>query len=295
MLIIIDGLDECVNQSARNLILKILFDALPRLRGHLKFLVVSRPEYDIERSVESATVNLGRRIDKIGLLGDLQAYEDVRLYLRQSFCRIKQAHPLREHFTPGWPSHDAIEQLVEKSSGHFIYASTVVKFIENDFDQPEKRLDIIINLRVTSQKPYALLDALYLNILTSSRADHAMLVNILSIVVLDGQFDSKLSFNKGSMKLRRFMESVLLLKPGELQLALLDLKSLVGVSEVIEFWHKSFSDFLLDPPRSTEFYACSARSCTVIAKGCLYLLSDKTGLLERWFQLYSSKALLIVS
>ena len=265
-----------------------LWTSLPRLHGRIKFLVVSRPEYDIERSFESAALQLD--INIIGLLGDLQAYDDVRVYLRDSFARIKQTHTLREHFTPGWPSNDAIEQLVEKSSGHFIYASTVVKYIENDFDNPQKCLDIVINLRPTSRNPYAALDALYLSILSSSRTDHTLLGNIFSIVTLDGQFCTKLTRDIGRLKSDRFMECVLLLNPGELRLALLDLKSLVGLSipsystlGFVEFWHKSFSDFLLDPSRSGEFYSSSARACTAMAKSCLQLLSDAgTELLERW-------------
>jgi len=288
LLIIIDGLDECHDHKERILALNIMFDALPHLHGRIKFLVVSRPEYDIERSFESAARQLEPHINIIGLLGDLQAYDDVRIYLCDSFVRIKQMHPHRKHFTSGWPSDDAIDKLVEKSSGHFIYASTVVKYIENDFDNPQKCLDIVINLRPTSRNPYAALDALYLSILSSSRTDHTLLGNIFSIVTLDGQFCTKLTRDIGRLKSDRFMECVLLLNPGELRLALLDLKSLVGLSipsystlGFVEFWHKSFSDFLLDPSRSGEFYSSSARACTAMAKSCLQLLSDGTELLVR--------------
>ena len=287
ILMILDGIDECIDQSARNWILKIIFDALPRLLGYIKFLIVSRPEYDIERSIESAANSQGRHISRIELLGDLQAYDDVRVYLHDSFHRIKQTHLLREHFSPNWPSSDAIEQLVEKSSGHFIYASTVVKYIENDFNQPLKRLDIVLNLRTTSQNPYATLDGLYLNILLSSKADRALLINILSIAILDGRFNEpnnpNLAFHQGSMKSPGFIESILFLEPGDVKLALLDLKSLVGIEGNIEFWHKSFSDFLSDSSRSKEFYTSSACACNTIAKGCLRLLSDKPRSLDRWF------------
>ena len=280
LLIIVDGLDE-ITQSARNLILEIMFESLPCLHGHIKLLAVSRPEYDIERSFKSTSVL--RHLSTIGLLGDLQAYEDVRLYLRDKFQKIKRTHPLRELFDPYWPSDDAIDQLVKKSSGYFIYASTVIKFIENDFAQPQKRLEVILHLRTTSHKPYAILDALYLNILTSSRANRALVVKILSTVVLADQFDDQLSYKCQFMKTDQFLETILLLDPGEVQLALLDLKSLVGVDGVLKFWHKSFSDFLLDPSRSNEFYACSGRTSTLIAKSCLRLLSDKTGWLDRCF------------
>jgi len=290
-LIIIDGLDECTNQIARSLILKIIFDNRPHLHGHIKFLIVSRPEYDIQCAFDSAAASLGQEIDTIELLGDLQAYDDVRVYLRDRFHRTKETHPLREHFTSDWPSSCAIERLVEKSSGYFVYASTVIKFIECDTDEPEKRLDIVVNLRTTSHNPYAELDALYLNILTFSKANKALLVNILSIIVLANQLHAK-SFDwdhhRGiTMESVRFIETILSLTPVELPLALLHLKSLVQVTQsttmrTIDFWHKSFYDFLRNASRSKEFYVCSGRACTLVAKSCLRLLSDKPDLLKRF-------------
>ena len=270
-LLIIDGLDECINRMA---ILRVVFNNLSRLHGHVKFLIVSRPEYDIQRFFESAAASPGQRVDTIRLLGDLQAYDDVRVYLRDSFHRIKQTHPLQAHFTPDWPSDDAIERLVEKSSGHFIYASTVTKYIENDFDRPQKRLDDILKLRTSSQNPYGALDALYLDILTSSRADHRLLVSILSIVVQADRVPRKFSYDWVKiMKSTHMLESVLFLELGDGELALLGLKSLVGVGDTVNFWHKSFSDFLLDPSRSQEFQVTSALACTLMARCCLWLLS----------------------
>ena len=293
-LIIVDGLDECADQKARAIILKSIFDNLPRLHGHLKFLIVSRPEYDIQRSFKSAAASHGQYTDTIELLGDLRAYEDIRVYLRDNFDRIKQTHPLEAYITPEWPSDDEIQGLVEKSSGQFVYASTVIKYIENDHDEPQQRLDDLLNLRTTSSNPYAELDALYVNILTSSKADHTLLVKILSIGILVDQFHDRVNFkredqSRSFMKTDRFVESVLFLRPGGVQLALLNLKSLVQVIPLrhlaktmfIEFWHKSFYDFLLDSSRSKEFYASSAHASTMLAKGCLRLLSDETGLLDR--------------
>jgi len=282
MLIIVDGLDECVDRTARNLILEMVFKAFPLLHGHIKFLIVSRPEYDIQRSFDSAGHSLEQHINRIELQGDLEAYDDVRFYLWGSFDRIKQTHPFQQMVTSNWPTDDAIEQLVQKSSGHFIYASTVIKYIENDFDQPRKRLDVILQLRMTSHNPYATLDALYLNILASSRADRTLLVEILSLFVLADEFQKKNGYKwTSAMKSARLMEDSLYLEPGEVRLALLDLKSLVNVQDVIEFWHKSFSDFLLDSSRSKDFYACSANGYTAMAKACLWLLSDKAGTLRR--------------
>ena len=142
-LVIIDGLDECADRKARSIILKSIFDNLPRLRGHLRFLITSRPAYDIQRSFKSAAASHKQHVDTIELLGDLHAHEDIRIYLRDNLERIKQAHALEAYITPEWPSDDEIERLAEESSGRFVYASTAIKYIENG-PEPQQRLDDII-------------------------------------------------------------------------------------------------------------------------------------------------------
>jgi len=306
-LIIIDGLDECKDPIARRLILNMLCNAFPQLQGSLKFLVVSRPEYDIQTFFRTAT---GKRISPIDILPDIRAHQDVYVYLCDQFERIKREHPLHLTFNPNWPTQVAIQKLVEKSSGHFIYASTVIKYIKNAYDRPQKCLDDIINLSKSSVNPYAELDALYLNILSSARVDRSLLVNILSAALICSSVGDPYSTEdrapRDTAKLDRVVESVLLLQSGDVQLALLDLKSLIGLIEPeqwgeylsfpelrseyihslpypdmrhIEFWHKSFADFLFDSTRSKEFHVQSELAHMTVAKGCLRLL-DMSGILK---------------
>ena len=305
-LMIIDGLDECKDPKARRLILNTLYDASQRLQGYLKFLVASRPEHDIQGFFETTT---GERINLIDILTDIRAHEDVRVYLCDQFKRIKQEHHLHLTFDSNWPTQDAIQSLVEKSSGHFIYASTVIKYIENAYDRPQKRLDDIINLRQSSVNPYTELDALYLNILSLAKGDQKLLVNILSAALVCGSVgDPYSSFYprhwapRDTANLDRVVESVLALEPNDVQLALLDLKSLIGLREQfdipplasgsklihgkslaghsypnirhIKFWHKSFSDFLFDSTRSKEFCIQVQLAHMTVAKGCLQLLDN---------------------
>lgn len=300
---IIDGLDECENPKVRRLILKTICGAHPRLRGYVKFLITSRPEDDIQVFYEKTR---GEHINRIELLSDPN---DVRLYFYDEFDRIKREHTLRATFSQNWPPEDALVKLVENSSGHFIYASTVIKYIENACDRPQKRLEDIINLR-SSQNSYEELDGLYNNILSSSRADRMLLVNIFSILLLCGSIDDPYLGDcrapKNIAKHDRFVESVLSLEAGDVQLALLDLKSLIGLGKplnipskhpranfdshraiaypdirVIEFFHKSFSDFLLDPTRSKEFYIDTELACGLVTKGILRLLLNDSNMVEK--------------
>ena len=188
----------------------------------------------------------------------------------------------------------------------------MIKYIENAYDRPQKCLDDIINLRQSSVNPYAELDALYLNILSSARVDRRLLVNILSAALICGSVGGLYSGSnrrapRDTAKLDRVVESVLLLETGDVQLALLDLKSLIALTEPfyippfcpkprrgqalpglsypdirrIEFWHKSFSDFLFNSTRSEEFYVQPELAHTTVARGCLQLLSDNSTMMEK--------------
>ena len=89
-----------------------------------------------------------------------------------SFCTTRSielrtlvAHPRRYLLSSSWPSLDIVYTLVKKTSGQFIYASTVTKFVASIRHQPADRLDIILGLRAPrNELPFAELDALYMHI-----------------------------------------------------------------------------------------------------------------------------------
>ncbi|KAJ7809885.1 hypothetical protein B0H14DRAFT_2193266, partial [Mycena olivaceomarginata] len=123
--VIIDGLDECNNEVIQQEVLRsistIIFQE-PRLP--LRFLVASRPEPHIREIFKST-------LDKIHRpLNILPSFWDVRKYLQDEFARIHRDHQAMASVSTPWPSPEIVDKLVEKSSGYFIYASTVVKFID---------------------------------------------------------------------------------------------------------------------------------------------------------------------
>ncbi|KAF8798299.1 hypothetical protein BYT27DRAFT_7123300, partial [Phlegmacium glaucopus] len=124
--IIIDGLDECASAiDVQHYVLQILADKLPI---PMLFLVVSRPEPYIRgffttEPMESITTTLA--LDDSYLPDD-----DIKVFLEAKFDAIKRDHPARDQLPELWPSAGNIDHLVRKSSGQFIYASTVMKYIE---------------------------------------------------------------------------------------------------------------------------------------------------------------------
>ncbi|KAE9383868.1 hypothetical protein BT96DRAFT_1104528, partial [Gymnopus androsaceus JB14] len=78
-----------------------------------------------------------------------------------------------------WPLPDVLEELVWKSSGYFIYASTIIKFIDDKNYRPTERLAIVTDQNSTeSDSAFGSLDQLYMTIL-STAPRQAQLIPIL--------------------------------------------------------------------------------------------------------------------
>jgi hypothetical protein len=166
-LFIVDGLDECSDTQAQVAILDAISRSFHKYNLPIIFLVVSRPEQDLVTSFNSN--KLLKSIHRRLALDD--AYEpdsDILLFLSDKFEEIKETHPLRSHIPISWPTEQSLEKLIRKLSGQFIYAATVVRFVESTRHLPAKRLEIIFGIDPPGNKnPFAELDALYHHILLS--------------------------------------------------------------------------------------------------------------------------------
>jgi hypothetical protein len=139
-----------------------------------------------------------------------------------------------------------VEIMVEKSSGYFIYASTVIKFIDDKRCHPTVQLKMIHTLaRDSSSLPFKALDELYMQIL--SRVPPQSRLKLCDILCVIEGFSLKL----------RYIEPLLDLESGDVRLTLRDLHSVLDISsgdEEITVYHASFLDFLNDRERSSTFY-----------------------------------------
>jgi hypothetical protein len=179
-LVIIDGLDECFPPESQDDILDILSTSLQDLKTPLYFLIASRPHTNIRYAFSS---NAFRSIiHTLPLEHDYQSTKDIRHYLTSSFEEIRSKHV---YLPSSWPKADDIEVLVEKSSGQFIYAATVIRYIARGHHGHEKRLDIVLKLRSpdNSATPFAMLDALYLQIFRSVGDEIEKVKEILGALV----------------------------------------------------------------------------------------------------------------
>ena len=257
-LIVIDGLDEITGKDIQTDIIKTIGNAMNDIRLPLRFLVSSRPEPHIVEAIQSLRSRFPNdRISIMDLREDVLVHRDIRRYFKVKFEEIRAKD---DCLPPDWPGEDVIEQLVDKASGQFIYATTIMPYIMFEYHSPEERLAIIRGLLATppGDKPYENLDELYSHIVHNATRGGDIL-QILALLITINQLISTANAPAGTfaqlcspLKL----SEILGLKQGEVRRCLRDMHSVVNVGDNkrdIWVYHKSFPDFLLDRSRSGEF------------------------------------------
>ena len=254
-LVVIDGLDECNDQNIQCDLLRIIASTIPRLPYPLRFLITSRPESHITRSFQQDFRTATQYYD---LSKDSDAGTDVRNVVEAQFAEIRRIHPLRQHLPAGWPPPGSVDAIVERSSGHFIYASTVIRFIQSPRHRPDDRLQVILGLkqRYKEDRPYAGLDLLYSLIFREIRDANQleMIQRAFGIIYLRSQKVGLFGWRQWTSASDRSIIEVLLgLRPGDLILLFDPLLSLVAFDDLdIRIFHKSLFDYLLDSSRSED-------------------------------------------
>jgi hypothetical protein len=81
-----------------------------------------------------------------------------------------------------WPGEGIINLLAQRSSGQFIYATTVLKFVGVDFCSPTKQLELVLKPDPTA---FSDLDQLYTQIL-SVYPSNVNIVQVLGIITVCG-------------------------------------------------------------------------------------------------------------
>jgi hypothetical protein len=254
-LIILDGLDECRTTSAQTQILDALSAAVKDLDIPLCFLIASRPEYDIRQAFNDYN-GLASLSSSVALDDTYQPDRDIEVFLQSTFDEIKRQHPSRAYLPASWPSSEDIQWLVKKSSGQFIFASTVAKYVNSHRHWPPDRLKIILGQSNPGQEtPFAELDALY-RLILSSVADIEKVMDVLAVLIQPFDTSPYARWTNTPTMCERF----LFYRPGEIHTILSDIHSIIFVPapgscfEELKVFHASLSDFLLDRSRSMDLF-----------------------------------------
>ena len=254
-LIVVDGLDECLDQASQRDILDVLFYFATASSIRIRVLVCSRRESQIV-TMFNAT-RMSALLFKIILDDEYNSEDDIELYLLDQFRQIRETHIFKASIPVSWPGKDQLDQLKYKSSGQFIYATIVVRYVESSLHRPQQRLDAVLGLRPPFKDlPFSELDALYLHLLNSTD-DPSRAADILEFLALYG------TMNPADI------DKMLSLESGEAEVCLSRLSAIVNIELMPTFiysqlmlsyicsaslLHKSFGDFLFDSHRSKGFF-----------------------------------------
>ncbi|ESK83251.1 nwd2 [Moniliophthora roreri MCA 2997] len=255
--IVVDGIDECIDIPSQERLLAIFREACTcAVPVPFTFLLCSRPEPRIRHALEHRQFR--SLLDQSSIGESDESSRDIRVFLQKSFADLREKHC--QYVDSQWPSNDAIDRLVTRSCGQFIFVATVIKYIDTHDDLPSARLETILHMhgQVAPSSPYPDLDLLYHQIL-STCPNWDKVCPILRILLTD---HTRIPIPKSSNIIWRspFIISQLLgLEANEVRVLMSRLHSVLYLPDGdygsnIQILHASFSEFLSDHTRSECFH-----------------------------------------
>ncbi|KAJ7660311.1 hypothetical protein DFH06DRAFT_393481 [Mycena polygramma] len=272
-IVVIDGLDECENHGVQVMLLDLVIKALQTGAFPVRVLLVSRPEAHLREVLQaSENFDVCRHLE---LRADASADADLRRYLGHEFSKIYKCHTSRGvFFEDGWPGEGAIDYLVNRSSGAFIYATTVVRYVDEEYTHPAERLKSVLRRKPDSTAP---LDTLYTQIL-STVPDRSILLRVLHAVLRE---------HSSAIWDPEVIDAGLNIPAGTSRLVLRGLHSVLSVPAVrvlgceyptheheVKLLHASLGDFLRDPMRSLDFFVDTLELDCALVRTMIEFLSS---------------------
>lgn len=241
LVFVIDGVDECHEEESQRHLIHTFSTFLATEGCPIIILFGSRAECHIVSAFRAPHV--ARNLLQLPLDDHYLPSEDIRRFLDARFATIKTTHYMCHLLDDNWPAEECVREIVNKSSGQFIYASVVMNFLSLPRAHPAHQLDIVRGLRPSGlSTPFAHLDALYRHIL-SQMQDPKTTTEILAYTILGKRTNI--------VSVAHFFD----VPTANVHVALSDLASVIACKgRDICFLHASLPDFLLDQARSREYH-----------------------------------------
>ncbi|KAG2101831.1 uncharacterized protein F5147DRAFT_655156 [Suillus discolor] len=205
LVFVIDALDECKPKTVADLI-SLLGEALhdPDLPV-IHILLTSRLEEHIRKAIQKVhalvyeiPVNTsGEGISCTILLDGEDVDNDIYIFLQHSFTELQSCHPDFPQLAA-----DKLTWLANRAGRHFIVASTMMKFVDDGYNDPLDRLELMLEL-TNELLPGTEVYELYNHILSTcsnpSRAyQHLSIVAALADPLPISQISKLLGLGQGS-------------------------------------------------------------------------------------------------
>jgi hypothetical protein len=271
IIIIIDGLDECDGFDSQRDILTLIGQVTMDPSVAIRFIIASRPEHQICDMFNKEP--LFSKTRRLVLDNGYDTAADIERYLREKFEDI---HLRNRDIMPGirspWPLANHLRALVRRASGQFIYAATVIKFIDSDtnFRTPEEKLNIILKDIPMQPSAFSELDRLYTQIL-SVYPDSEVLVHTLGVILVLEDVSS-VTYPGELVYSPATIAAITGLGEANLYMVLRALQSVIEIRndpvfddaddnepngtniQLVKLSHRSFHDFLTDKARSGPYF-----------------------------------------
>ncbi|KAH7304623.1 hypothetical protein B0J17DRAFT_773974 [Rhizoctonia solani] len=262
VVVVIDALDECESSQGVRQLLDLLIKE--ELKFSIKIFLSSRPESEIYPRMSAFNGAKPRPYLILHELGTTEICRDIKTYFRAEL----QSFDLPD-------SH--ITRLVAQSGVLFIYASTVVKYIQEGAEQGElgERLATMLGLTSVSHSLQERdIDTLYETILARA-------------------FDNPRLETGSKQRMERVLWTVIcaqepltingiagLLEPmtsKRIQAVIQPLRSVLHVTDsngLVTTLHASFLEFMLNPYRSARFHRPASEYHSVMCRACFHAIKN---------------------
>jgi hypothetical protein len=287
LVLVLDALDECGGDRDIREILRLFTEAKTLQNIRLRIFLTSRPEIPIRLGFRDMPGILHQDLILDNVSRNI-VDSDILTFFEDKFKAIRNAS---DHLPPNWPGKEAMDLLVVRAHGLFIYAATICRFIEDGGEQwpPDDLLHIVLPDHCTSSSslwksvpihgsPTEELDIMYIHILEYSFRNinnernkqqlAAIFRQVVGAIVL---FFDPLSAIAIARLLGMHDEII--------QKRLHNLRSVLvvpGDRQPIRLLHPSFRDFLLDKQRCRDlhFWVDKEEIHWALAESCLRIMSD---------------------
>ena len=261
IIIVLDALDECGDRESRKELLRELSAGLSKLPSMFRVLIASRDEPDIRVALSRPNIDI-RDVE----IDDESTMSDISQFFR---CHLVSNSPAFVDYDlpPDWPGDQAIEELVNRAGGLFIWASTTIRFVEGGI--PNQRLKKVLQASAHGE-PHDKLDELYWVALShpfrsSDQSEVELVCSILGAIMVAREplTDEQLS-------------DLLNLELGDVRGILSRLQPLLQWRRgaPVRVLHTSFTDFLCDVERCRDSRWCITASThhQNMVYGCLQVM-----------------------
>ncbi|KAF9442042.1 hypothetical protein P691DRAFT_765637 [Macrolepiota fuliginosa MF-IS2] len=240
--IIFDGLDECEGEGNQLEIIELINSLHSNTSLPIIWMICSRPEPHLKQ---------------------IFAQTDYPIQCWREFLPI-QSEESRKHVEEDadgcWPPETSIKQIIEKASGLFVFADTLLRHIEDsETGDPDERLEEVLAFLwhshpIDSRNPMYDLDLFYTCILSVIPGDHWSIIHQILVA-------SPISSSECKWLAVQPICNLLGITRTKFYAMMWRLHSVIDIPEPFDaaetplhFFHATFLDYLTKPNRSGQFF-----------------------------------------